>query len=380
MRVAEIRIAETGDCHALHPTTPTRKVLATLRNMFNRETLKDIDWVIIAGDFFDHLHGADSSEVSECQLFIAELLWICADLNIMITVLRGTPSHDAGQEILFQTVKDVGAIPVDLDLVDKLTIKYHERFGIHVLYVPDEWPSGIEGTWLEVQDLLRENGISKVDFAVMHGAFHYQLPEIVASKGITHDPEKYSSIVEHYVFINHVHTYSRYKNILASGSPERLVHGEEGDKGHLRLKVRRDGDDEVVFVVTEDAMIYRTVDVSGMTSSEVFDTLNALVGDRNPSGSYIRLQADKHDPAIHLLKQIKMEYPLWIFTSPKINKDKTVKNNLFVDNRNRYEEVTITSDNLKQHLMPLIEEELGEGAQLLTVCRDLVDELINKAV
>lgn len=376
MRVAQIRIAETGDVHTVHPTTPTRKVLGTMRENFNRETLKDIDWLILAGDFFDHLHGADSPEISEVQLFIAELEWICADYGIMLTVLRGTPSHDAGQEILFQTVKEVGAIPVDLDLVTTLSIKYIERFGIHVLYVPDEWHSGIEGTWLEIQDLLKEHGIEKVDFAVMHGAFTHQLPEIVAAKGICHDPERYLSIVKHYIFINHVHQFSQYQRILASGSPERLCHGDEVDKGHLRLVVRKDEADDIVFVKTRQPMVYKTVNLTHKTTSEMFDALNALVGDDIPAGSYIRVQANKHDPAIHLLKQIKQEYPLWVFTNPLVNKEATVQGTLFVDNRNRYEEITITPENLKQHLFPRIEGELGEAAQLLEVCHKVIDELL----
>ncbi len=391
MKLEELNIAETGDVHTGHPSTPTRHICTNIRAEFNEETLKGVHWLIIAGDWTDRLLGmpngravpehlvneyiTDRNEVVEIMDVMAHILRVCKKYDIRLDILEGTPSHDNRQNMTWLLVNELTGIGADVHYIDTLCIRYIEKFGIDVLYVPDEWPSGIDGTWLEVQGLLAERNLDKVDFAVMHGAFTYQLPEIVAAKGGCHDPERYLSIVRHYIFINHVHIHTVYDRILASGSFDRLCHGEEMDKGHLRVKVRKDGHNEIVFKVNENAMIYRTLDCTGLTGTEIFAMLDNLMREGLKPGSYLRLKTDKHDPAIQLLKQIKQDYPAWVF-STLVNKEKVSKGTLFTDNRNRYEEVTITPDNLKLHLLPRIEARLGEGAQLVGVCGSVIDELL----
>lgn len=374
-----LKTMQVGDIHTGHARTPTTHILANLRASFNHETLADVDLLCINGDLFDKILYFPNPAVTEIQLWADYLLRVCADCNVVLRVLEGTDSHDAKQNTMFTTLLETSQLKIDFKYQNTVCIEYIEALDINVLFIPDNWPAGIDGTWLEVQGLLREHGLEKVDFACMHGAFTHQLPEVVAihGEGGMHNPDRYSEIVEKYIFINHVHKSSRYKNIIAPGSFDRLAHGEEEDKGFVMAEIGYDGNDKITFVVNHRAMIYKTVDCSGLMASEVFEKIQALVDlGMLPNSSYVRLQGNRHDPAIIGLKEIRREFPLLIFDDPKVNKEKVVESTLFTDARNRFEEITVTPDNLKQLLMPRIEARLGEGAQLTGVCSSLIDELL----
>ena len=76
------------------------------------------------------------------------------------------------------------------------------------------------------------SGLTKVDYAVMHGQFDYQLPKHITGMP-RHDSQKYLDIVKHYIFIGHIHTHSVYDRIIAQGSFDRLTHGQEEPKGYV---------------------------------------------------------------------------------------------------------------------------------------------------
>ena len=56
-----------------------------------------------------------------------------------------------------------------------LDIEYIERIGKYVLYIPDEWTNSHDELELQIQEKLNQHSITKVDIAIMHGQFKYQL-------------------------------------------------------------------------------------------------------------------------------------------------------------------------------------------------------------
>ena len=50
-----LKILETADIHLGHQRTPSESTLEALDRVINPKTLKDLDVLLIAGDFFDHL-------------------------------------------------------------------------------------------------------------------------------------------------------------------------------------------------------------------------------------------------------------------------------------------------------------------------------------
>lgn len=367
-----LRIAVISDIHLGHPNTTTMEIIANLERAFpdNAET-GELDIVFLAGDIFDRLLYLPDENVLEIRLWINRFLRICKRRDVAVRVLEGTPSHDWGQSKIFSSVNEIGQIGADLAYQNTLCIEYIERFGIHVLYVPDEWEFETDDTWLQVTQLLKDHGLERVDYAVMHGAFGYQLPSHVSVP--THKEERYLSIVNHYVFIGHVHKHSSYDRILVPGSFDRLCHGEEETKGHLRVTVRKNADDEILFVPNEHAKRYVTINCEGLTLEDALAEIERKC-EGLPKGSFTRIQAKKDDGIINSLDTLKDQYP-WFTWSSKISTKAMTDKESLVDLRAKYKGIEIKQDNIEKLLMARIEQSIKDPV-IINRCKALLQEVV----
>lgn len=305
---SRLNIGVMSDVHLGHDKTNSAFIVRNLFKAFpDNETTGELDLIWIAGDLFDKLLSLPSNAVAPIQMWMHAFLRMCKKRDIVLRVLEGTPSHDWKQPQLMMDINENSGIMADLEYITDLSIHRIERFGIDVLYVPDEWRAKNIDTWVEVQDLLKEKGLDKVDFSIMHGCFTYQIPPNIVDLFETHDTENYLSITRHLVFIGHIHQHSRYKRIMAAGSFDRLRHGEEEEKGHIRVTVETDGNFTAKFLVNHGAKRYDTLDFTKRPLDEVYRELDDLVANL-PTDSHIRLQADTDDAVFRAGTDIKTRY------------------------------------------------------------------------
>lgn len=291
----ELKVASISDIHLGHPKTKTGEVLQGLYETFpDTHETGELDMIFIVGDLFDRLLNLPDDRVVEIRLWINTFLRMCKKRNIMVRVLEGTPSHDWKQSRLFVTENEHSRIGADLKYVEVLSIEYIEQYDLNILYIPDEWKHEPDDVWMDVKHALKERNLDQVDIVLMHGAFSHQLPPHVPSP--THDAERYLSITRYFVFVGHIHKHSRLERILAQGSHNRLAHGEEEDKGHLRVTLRESGRHEIVFVVNKNAKTYETIDCTGLSVEEILAKLAILESYRQDS--YIRLLVNRGDPIL----------------------------------------------------------------------------------
>lgn len=323
------RFISLGDVHLGHHQTTTASIIKNLdRYCTNEVVLKDIDMLIITGDLFDRLlHNADDN-VTLIQRWITRLLYKCSYLNVAIRIVEGTPSHDRGQSRFFVEQMVNANIEVDLHYASTLSIEENERFGINILYVPDKWRPDTQETYSEVLTLMERHQLKQVDFAIMHGAFEYQLPAMVPEP--TFDSKAYLDIVKYYILVGHVHFASQRERILAAGSYDRICHGEEGPKGYYRVELRELGDALITFVENKGARKYVTVNCHGKEIQEVNVELRNVVK-ALPKDSAIRLRCDPNDPVSGYLEAIQKQYPdhHWTLTIDKPKATKTSVIELF---------------------------------------------------
>lgn len=301
------RYLSLGDVHLGNHLTPTALIIHNLdRYCLTDDRLKEVDMVIITGDLFDRLlHNADDN-VKLINRWITRFMFRCAMYDVMIRVVEGTPSHDRGQSNFFVEQADNAGIKVDLHYATTLSIEYIEKLDAHFLYVPDKWRADTQTTLDEVRVLLKDKGLTKVDFAVMHGAFEYQLPSIV--KEPTHDSVVYLDLVTYFIMIGHVHHPTRRDRILAAGSFDRITHGEEGPKGFYDVSVESEEVHRVVFVENRGAKRYDTLDCHGLDTKQVNVAVRQKVSEL-PKRSAIRLRCDPNDAAMGDIESFKREYP-----------------------------------------------------------------------
>ncbi len=311
-----LNIASLSDIHFNHPNTPTEFIIRNINRYVFPDTpeTRALDIIFIGGDVTDSLMDFASNNAVAFRKWVSEFLRYCAKHDIMVRIIEGTPLHDWGQSIIFVEENENHEIGCDLKYFTDISIEHIARYNIDVLYIPDEARPTTHITWNVVQQLLLENGLEKVDFAIMHGAFGYQLPNIEEIKDKIHDEEKYCSIVRHYIFIGHVHQHRPNGKIIPNGSTDRLRHGEEDIKGHVRLNKG-----EITFIPNLGAMRYITLEVPGMSADEIMDLVEKRLAG-NDDIFQIRLLANTGDVAFGIAKRLTSMYPHGRFDVANIDK------------------------------------------------------------
>lgn len=243
-----------SDIHLFHRRTPTYHIAANLLDFI--KGVPNLTRIVFGGDVFDRSQGLPEDEVNEAIVFCDELLEYTATNGIALRVLEGTRSHDMRQSKLFVTLNSQRSNPADLLYVDTVSI-VTENNGLTYLYVPDSISNNPDVVWDMVQAKLREHGLSKVDFGVMHGFFTYQMPPVasIAKKNCIHNEERYLSIVRHIISIGHVHLPSSYDRIFAQGSFDILSFGEISKKGGI-VATLRNGICDTEFVENRNTYRY----------------------------------------------------------------------------------------------------------------------------
>jgi len=375
----ELNIASVSDIHLGHRRNPTRRIIGNLFTALpDDEVTAALDLLLIPGDVFDNLKSLPDTDVVDIDYWIYQTLRLAKKHNIVVVVLEGTPGHDWKQSRRFVEINENAGIGADLRYIETLSIEYIEQYGISVLCVPDEWDTP-ENTLSQVHDLLRAKGLSQVDFAIMHGQFPHQLPEHI--KAPKHDPEAYMALVKYVIFIGHVHTFSVYRSlvnpggsfIVAQGSFDRLTHGEEGPKGHVRAKVRAVGDIDLQFIENENAMKFVTVTCNSMSLEETLATITAQVKDL-PDGSFVRVKADWDNPILTNMEELIRRFPLANWT--KLSTEAVVEEEQKVmEEDTPFVPIVLTRDNLPGLLMERIARS-GASGSVIDAATDILMEII----
>lgn len=318
MKVEKLKIACASDIHFFHPKTLTRDIVDELKNKFNSQKT-DLDILFLAGDVFDRISTLPKEQVALALDFINYILRWAKETDTQIRILEGTPSHDWKQSEWFIKINELANIQADCKYFKNLEIEYNSRYGIYVLYVPDEWEADTADTLKQVKDLMKAKNLDKIDLAIMHGQFHYQLPEI--ARAPKHDESEYLSLVKYFIFIGHVHKHSFYERIIAQGSFSRLCHGEEEPKGYVEAILNKNGEMSWEFIENELATKYISVDVTGEKLDRAYSLIDEKISNLE-EGSNVRVIAENTHPIIRDLDSLIRKYPLLKWASKIIDLDK----------------------------------------------------------
>lgn len=371
--LSNLKIASISDIHLGHNKNIASDIIKNLEKAFpdNSETAK-LDILFIAGDVFDTLMFLSADDVGFIKLWIAKLLRIAAKHNIIVRVLEGTPSHDRKQSLLFPLINGMAEINADVRHITEITIEYIEKHNINILYVPDEATSSPEKTYEQIIDLMQAKGLAQVDFAVMHGAFNYQLHP--AAKAPRHNEEQYLSIVKEYIFVGHIHNHSSYKRIIAQGSFDRLCHGEEEPKGHIRLSYDSDGNRRIKFVENKDARIFKTINCTGLEVPAILEKVEQNIINL-PANVFIRIEAEKENPIFSNFEVLIRQFPLVTWSKKPNDDDEGIEAINIVEDEDNFTPITITSDNIVSLIHDrLIKQNIPD--QLRERCNSLLLEVV----
>lgn len=347
-------IAVISDVHLGHSVVPASKITADLDWQFPDSRLEQLRVIIISGDLFDKRLPHDGDDAFIIARWMENLLIRCKKYNVAIRVLEGTPSHDNRQSRWMVNYNEMMKLGADVKYYPEPAIDELWEGGPTVLYVPDEVNHNATETWLHVNELLRNKGLDKVDFGVMHGFFTYQDP----MTGITsHSEERYHNIVRHRIVIGHHHTHSNVGIIVVPGSTDRHKHGQEEDKGHFQFSYSKErGAFDDTLIINTRAMIFETLDVEGKTYLEVHDCIKKL--NDYPTGSRLRLALFRTDEVYANMAKLKATFPQFRFDT--IVKEAHARVNPTSGLINRPVMTSIRPDTIHALVMPKVSDASAE--------------------
>lgn len=298
-----VRWLSVSDIHLGNLRTQTDFILDNLERELFGGRISSLDLLIIAGDLFDRQLEYNHPSSGRILLFVDKLLSECFKFGVKLRVLEGTPSHDNRQNKVFDDVHAVQGFLTDHKYVDTLSVEYIPEWDMRILYVPDKIRNTVDLVYRDTLDIFQEQGINRVDMAIMHGAFSYQLPPMAKEVYV---PEDWLALVKHWILVGHVHKHSIHSRIAAQGSFDRLCQGEEAPKGFLMGNLHLKGDprkDEIYFIENKGAKKYVTINCSGLGIEESLEKIKAVV-DSLPNESYIRIQAETGNPVFSNMAEI----------------------------------------------------------------------------
>ncbi len=339
------RILVISDIHLGHKNTSSEFIVKNLYHELNKyKGIEDLDVIFIAGDIFDRLLTLPSDDISHITIWAFSLLKLCSRHKIKLRILEGTPSHDWTQSELFVTLVKANEIDIDFEYVSVLSIEKIKDLNLTVLYIPDEWTSSTDTTLKQVKNLMQAEGLEKVDIAIMHGMFDYQVPQN-KNEDVKHSSTEYLSLVNYYIFIGHVHKFSFYDRIIAQGSFDRLTHGEEEEKGFVVATLSPAGN-RYDFVINKNAKVYKTLEIKTDNREKELNKLRKAL-DKLPRESAVRFKIRSDNPLVNVLEEFKKEYIFLTFSRLFTDKDEVVQKTLNDITVESYTITSITMENIE---------------------------------
>lgn len=347
-----LRFKSFHDVHNFHHQVSSREILSKLTKALPDETLKELDAILIPGDFFDRLMFLPNEEVWFVKAWVRQFLIRCKTFNVKIKLLEGTPSHDRKQGVMF--VFENEAIQADLHYAQQIELEYDSDLGLWILYIPDQMGTP-EYVYDEVLKLYQENNIEQADICLLHGQFDYQFPSWM--KISCHNSDIWNKLVKYFTVAGHIHTRSQQGNIYVAGSFDRLRHGEEEPKGHLDITL----DNEALFVTfieNKEAHLFKTVSVEGLSLEKASETIQQFV-EEFPPNTFVRVTCLPTDTIRESLTTLRKQYPTLRWTILEKEGETTPKSFELVEEG--FNAIEITKDNF----LFFVEKELEEKHQHL---------------
>lgn len=239
---------------------------------------KDIDIVVIAGDYYDHKIPLYSETGIRSVNWFNRLYDVVVNkLNAKLRVIYGTQDHDAGQLEAFRQFADGEKCCI----FDRTTTELDILPGLNMIFCPDECITNDEyyDTYYHAY-----NCGEPIHIGVFHGNFDILLPDFVSS--MAKDMEKpnviyeynfWKSLIQGPLLANHFHDSSITGALHCVGSYNRWKFGEDNPKGFAFLQY--DTDKNTYYYKHIDnpyADIYKTYHLDTFIIKSI-DDINALI-------------------------------------------------------------------------------------------------------
>lgn len=247
---------------------------------FIRQMKDEIDFVVIAGDYFDYRLQLNSKTALLAIKWFDELIDTCKNSNVKkVRMFKGTREHDNDQLEVFRPTHETD------DGYFRLfnTTDSEELLpGLRSVYCPDE-----NMNLTEYHQTYFSKFIPYPNIGFFHGNFDTILPEIEYNRIQEHnlstmiyEYDRFSRVIKGPLISGHWHVKSDYESLYYVGSFDRWKFNEEDDKGFIYGEINTEDGSYFIHRVTNPlARNYKTliVDSDQYSTPEHFASLANII-------------------------------------------------------------------------------------------------------
>lgn len=203
------------------------------------EKYRDIDMIVILGDYFDTQLPLNSSIAISAIQWMHKMHNLAKEIGIKkIRIVLGTKEHDNAQlEVFRELEKDDGFFKL-------FNINTYEETlpDLHCIYCPDE---NINAK--EYKDIYMDNMLKFPNIGFFHGSFDVVLPDIIvqlseetSKKSIIYNYNLWSKLIKGPMISGHWHDGNVVESLIYMGSYDRWSFNEMNDKGFGFVQIDTD--------------------------------------------------------------------------------------------------------------------------------------------
>lgn len=274
----------------------------------------ELDFVVIAGDYFDFRLNLNSKNALYATKWFDELYYTCKDKVKRLRLVKGTREHDNDQLEIFRTYED------DTNFFKIINTTESENLfeDLRVVYCPDE-----NMNLKDYHNTYYQQFIPNPDIGFFHGNFDAILPTIEYDRIQNHELpimiyeyNKFSRLIKGPLISGHWHNGQDYKALSYVGSFDRWKFNEEEEKGFLYTEYNTE--DNSYFnhrVVNPFTIQYKTIMISNKEYHSIskFTEVERIIQEEFQKDSMMMLKIillveEDNEEAIRLFNEVTKRY------------------------------------------------------------------------
>lgn len=257
---------------------------------FIRQKKDDLDFVVIAGDYFDYRLQLNSKTALLAIDWFDKLVTTCKESNVKkIRVFKGTREHDNDQLEVFRPSYELNDEYIK---IFNITTSEELLPGLRCVYCPDE-NMNLE----EYHRTYYNKFIPYPNIGFFHGNFDTILPDIEYNRIQEHqlatmiyEYDRFAKLIKGPLISGHWHVKNEFESLYYVGSYDRWKFNEEDDKGFIYGEINTETDEYLIHRVNNPlARQFKTI----IVSSDECSTPEQFASLANTVNSYL-----KDDPSI----------------------------------------------------------------------------------
>lgn len=223
----------------------------------------DIQLLVIDGDYFDRKLSMTDSAAYLAMMFFKEVYDICRKQHIIMRMVQGTRSHELNQLQVFDPYES----NTDVDFRIIRTAQEEDLLGMHVLYIPEEYPENEEEYYKEFKAPEKRYNVifghGTWDFVSFDNQIRHAQQTATRSAPVFIWNEWKHTVPNGFITFGHIHGRNVYgKKIFYSGAFTRWGFGEKSARGFTYFEYDLENKKyDVKFIDNTEAPSYESVSI-----------------------------------------------------------------------------------------------------------------------